>query len=95
MGFDTLGSDMATMTYRTENSIVIDQFHILSALLNCGVDENTVFRALTVNPAKYLEYTPDMAKALRCSEKSTRWIQSRSTVRATASPCTSPMHRLP
>lgn len=62
VGFDTLGSDMATMTYRTENSIVIDQFHILSALLNCGVDENTVFRALTVNPAKYLEYTPDMAK---------------------------------
>lgn len=60
--FDTLGSDMGTMTYRTENSIVIDQFHILSALLNFGVDEETVFRALTVNPARYLGYTPDMAK---------------------------------
>lgn len=58
--FDTLGSDMGTMTYRTENSIVVDQFHILSALLNFGVDEETVFRALTVNPARYLGYMPEM-----------------------------------
>lgn len=60
--FDTLGSDMATMTYRTPNSTVIDQFHILSALLNFGVDMDTVFRALTVNPARYLGYTPDGGK---------------------------------
>lgn len=52
--FDTLGTDMATMTYRVPNSIVVDHFHILSGFLNFGVPADDVFRALLTNPADYL-----------------------------------------
>ena len=60
--FDTLGMDMATMSYKTPNSIVIDHFHVLSGLLNAGVPEEEVFAALTTNPGKILGYTPSFEK---------------------------------
>ncbi|MHA5219835.1 hypothetical protein [Dysosmobacter sp. Phy] len=54
--FDTLGADLVEMSYRTPGSKVVDQFHILSALLNFGISREEVFQALMTNPARYLEF---------------------------------------
>lgn len=54
--FDTLGADLVEMSYRTPGSKVVDQFHILSALLNFGVSREEVFQALVTNPAVYLGF---------------------------------------
>lgn len=60
--FDTFGMDMGTMSYKTPNSIVIDHFHVLSALLNAGVPKEEVFAALTTNPGRILGFTPGFEK---------------------------------
>ncbi len=57
--FDTLGMDLATVNYKTPNSIIIDHFHVISGLLNAEVPEEELFTALTVNPGKILDYVPD------------------------------------
>lgn len=54
--FDTLGADLVEMSHRTPGSKVVDQFHILSALLNFGVSRQEVFQALVTNPAQYLGF---------------------------------------
>lgn len=57
--FDTLGMDIPTVIYRTPNSAVVDQFFVISGMLNANVDKNVIFRAMTTNPAKYLGFTLD------------------------------------
>ena len=54
--FDTLGADLVVMSYRTPGSKLVDQFHILSALLNFGVSRKEIFQALVTNPASYLGF---------------------------------------
>lgn len=54
--FNTLGADLVEMSYRTPNSKIVDQFHILSALLNFGVSKEEVFQALVTNPLQYLGF---------------------------------------
>ena len=62
--FDTLGADLVEMSYKTPNSKIVDQFHILSALLNFGINKEEVFRALITNPARYLSFETE--SSTRC-----------------------------
>ena len=62
--FDTLGADLVEMSYKTPNSKIVDQFHILSALLNFGLNKEEVFRALITNPARYLSFETE--SSTRC-----------------------------
>ena len=62
--FDFVGTDSTMNNYESEPRQMIDIYHVASALMNSGVAESHVVKALTTNPANYIGYQLDLQQQL-------------------------------
>ena len=60
--FDFIGTDSTMGNYENEARQMIDIFHIASALMNAGVDEEYVVKAMTTNSADFIGYKLDVER---------------------------------
>ncbi|MEY8316233.1 hypothetical protein AALB19_02815 [Oscillospiraceae bacterium 50-58] len=54
--FDFIGTDSTMNNYENEDRQMMDIFHVASALMNAGVDEEYVVNAMTANSAGFIGY---------------------------------------
>lgn len=60
--FDFVGTDSTMGNYENEQRQMMDIYHVASALMNAGVDETHVVKAMTTNSAKFIGYDLDIEK---------------------------------
>jgi len=72
--FDFVGTDSTAKNYENPEYGLYDIFHIASGLMNSGVPEEHVIRALTTNPAEYTGYTLDLTKQVMVLKRENRIV---------------------
>ena len=72
--FDFIGTDSTAKNYEQPEFGMYDIFHIASALMNSGVSEEYVVKALTTNPAEYTGYRMDLSKQVLVLKRENRTV---------------------
>ncbi len=63
--FDTISTDLTVFSYhQPETHTLNDLYHLLAAFLACGIDRDSVFRAVTEAPSRIYGIPLDMEKQL-------------------------------